>query len=136
MLDYKKLNNFYSLLVYLHMINSCCNNVPSVYEYLNKKNILKIIESPKSFSDFVFDFCENDSTGLWNDVEFMSKLVQIDGMYLEGGSNYIKKNIDVCLKAINQNLKAKKFIDKSIRMIVIDKFIIKTKESIENIKKN
>ena len=63
-------------------------------------------------------------------------IVQIDGMYLEGGSNYIKKNIDVCLKAINQNLKAKKFIDKSIRMIVIDKFIIKTKESIENIKKN
>ena len=118
------------------MINLCCNNVPSVYEYLNKKNILKIIESPKSFSDFVFDFCENDSLGLWNDVEFMSKLVQLDGMYLEGGSNSIKKNIDVCLKAINQNLKAKKFIDISIKMIVIDKFIIETKKSIEGIKKN
>tara|TARA_E500000178_G_scaffold356091_1_gene431618 strand:- start:744 stop:1100 length:357 start_codon:yes stop_codon:yes gene_type:complete len=118
------------------MTNSCCNNVPPVYEYLNKNNILKIIESPQSFSDFAFDFCENDSTGLWNNVEFMSKLVQKDGMYLEGGSNSIKKNIDVCLKAINQNLKAKKFIDVSIRKIVVDKFISETKESISKIKKN
>ena len=66
----------------------------------------------------------------------MSKLVQKDGMYLEGGSNCIKKNIDVCLKAIYQNLNAKKFIDVSIRKIVLDKFINETKERIKDFKKN
>lgn len=108
----------------------------SVFEYLNKNYILKLIEDQKTFDQFTHDFCENDSTGLWNNVEFMSKLVQKDGMYLEGGSNCIKKNIDVCLKAIYQNLNAKKFIDVSIRKIVLDKFINETKERIKDFKKN
>ena len=83
-------------------------------------NILKILE--ESY-DFFEDLCDGNIKNTWDNKEIMINLIKNDGMLLELGSDEIRKDFDICFLAISQNLKASKFIDKSVKNMVMDKYI-------------
>jgi len=60
----------------------------------------------------IFDFVSNK---LKDNEYFISKIVEIDGMYLEFASNRIKKNKEIVLKAIKKNGLAFQFVNKHLK---------------------
>jgi len=60
----------------------------------------------------IFDFVSNK---LKDNEYFISKIVEIDGMYLEFASNRIKKNKEIVLKAIKKNGLAFQFLNKHLK---------------------
>lgn len=110
------------------------NNNITIFELIDKNIFNSIINCPEKFENFANNLCDGNIKGLWDNEDFMSKIVSINGLYLECATDSIRKNHNICLKAIEQNLKAKKFIDISIRKEVLDSFINIQKKYIQNSK--
>lgn len=106
-----------------------CKNI-TIFDYLNPIQIVDLLNYDSKKSDkFIEDF--KNGNIIWDDKETMTKLVGLDPMLLEAGSDRIRKDIDVCYKAISCDLKAAKHVHKSIKSKVLDKWIKNTKNTIK-----
>ena len=102
----------------------------TIFEIFNNNVINKLLFD----SNFEEEFIDGNIESTWDDEIFMTKLVKSNGLLLGGASDRIKKNEEICFLAIENNIAAKKYIDKSIISIVMNRHIENLKYNIQQTK--
>ena len=111
------------------------NNPPQILNFISNRDLSRLLNINDD-SNFEYDFINGFIEGTWDDEKFMENLVKYNGMYLEGGSERIRKNPKICILALKNNHLARKFIHPSIRTELFELYLKNEKEDLDKKKKN
>ena len=106
------------------MSDNSNKNLPLIWELLDPSKLELLIYSNEDISKLFFnELIKNDYFPLWDNINFIKKIININGEYLACASERLRKDYNICFEALKNNFKAKEYIDSSIKnQVVTDYF--------------
>ncbi len=107
-------------------------NLPFIWELLNPSKLELLISSNEDISNLFFDeLIKDDYFPLWDNINFIKKIININGEYLGCASERLRKDYNICFEALENNFKAKEYIDSSIKNQVVADYFDYMKDDIK-----
>ena len=109
--------------------------LPFIWELLDQNNLEQLIYSDENISKLFFDeLTSNDYFPLWDNINFIKKIININGEYLACASERIRKDYNICFEALKNSFKAKEYISVSIKNKVVNDYLNYMKNEIKRAK--
>lgn len=109
--------------------------LPFIWELLDPNNLEQLIYSDEEISKLFFDeLTSNDYFPLWDNINFIKKIININGEYLACASERIRKDYNICFEALKNSFKAKEYISVSIKNQVVNDYLNYMKNEIKRAK--
>lgn len=109
--------------------------LPFIWELLDPNNLEQLIYSDEEISKLFFDeLTSNDNFPLWDNINFIKKIININGEYLACASERIRKDYNICFEALKNSFKAKEYISVSIKNQVVNDYLNYMKNEIKRAK--
>ena len=117
------------------MSNKPDKNLPFIWELLDPSKLELLIYSNEDISNLFFDeLIKNDYFPLWDNINFIKKIININGEYLACASERLRKDYNICFEALKNSFKAKQYIDSSIKNQVVTDYLDYMKDDIKRTK--